>query len=123
MGMTVKEKKAYNHQWYIDHREQRLADSRAYYQKFRSKQTERNRRMYAQGRAYVDEAKRVPCTDCGQVFDPVCMDFDHLDPTTKTRTVAQMTNFSIKRIQEEIDKCEVVCSNCHRLRTKKRRTE
>ena len=71
---------------------------------------------------YVNELKSAPCSDCKQTFDPVCMDFDHLPEFKKKYDIARMTakGLSIQRIGEEIKKCELVCSNCHRLRTKKR---
>lgn len=72
-------------------------------------------------RGWIDELKSKPCTDCGCTFDPVCMDFDHIG-TDKTLNVSQMVarNFAKGIIEQEIAKCELVCANCHRLRTKKR---
>ena len=65
---------------------------------------------------YVKE-KYTPCVDCG-FYHPACMDFHHLDPTTKVDSVARMigTGRALKVIQEEIDKCVCLCSNCHRKR-------
>lgn len=54
------------------------------------------------------------CTDCGNT-DPRVLEFDHL--RDKVFNVAQMQSYSLKRVQEEIDKCEVVCANCHKIRT------
>jgi hypothetical protein len=53
------------------------------------------------------------------------MEFDHIDPNTKHRVISRMVGegISIKRIQEEIAKCEPVCANCHRLRERKRYEE
>ena len=46
------------------------------------------------------------------------MDFDHRDATTKTFIVSDIVNHSgMKAILEEIAKCDLVCSNCHRIRT------
>ena len=44
------------------------------------------------------------------------LDFHHLDPTKKDSTVARLTSSSSskQRIQDEIDKCIVLCANCHR---------
>ena|SRR5712691_7395370 len=68
----------------------------------------------------ITEIKSQPCTDCGGSFDPVCMDFDHLDGNDKVpggiaRLVANA--YGWEAIMAEIAKCELVCANCHRLRT------
>lgn len=63
----------------------------------------------------LSELKSIPCADCKQSFPPYVMDFDHLDPSTKLRGVAWLR--SERAIREEAAKCEVVCANCHRIRT------
>lgn len=69
-------------------------------------------------RAIVAEAKRVPCADCGQVLHPCQMDFDHTEDN-KEADVCWLANqpASEKKLRAEMAKCEVVCANCHRLRT------
>ena len=61
-----------------------------------------------------------PCADCGQVFDPICMDFHHEDPSLKKDQVRMLLRdgYSMESVQAEIDKCVLICSNCHRLRHK-----
>ena len=70
-------------------------------------------------RARLAALKDVPCADCGGRFPAVCMDFDHVRGTKlfevcKPKTVGP-------GLDEEIKKCDVVCSNCHRIRTHRRR--
>lgn len=68
----------------------------------------------------VSMRKAAPCKDCGDSFPSVCMDFDHLPGSTKRKAVAELVNsadYSVKSIFDEINKCELVCSNCHRIRT------
>lgn len=74
-------------------------------------------------RERIQLIKSQPCADCGGTFDPVCMDFDHLDPTAKEFNISEAAasgNVGWERIEAEIAKCEVVCANCHRLRSKNR---
>jgi hypothetical protein len=74
-------------------------------------------------RERIQRLKSVPCADCGEVFDPVCMDFDHVDPASKEFNISEWASsgrVGWKRIEAEIAKCDVVCANCHRLRTKVR---
>ena len=72
---------------------------------------------------YIRELKKDPCMDCGKKYPYYVMDFDHIDPSTKLNTISKMIlcSSSLKKIMEEINKCEVVCSNCHRIRTYNRR--
>ena len=59
------------------------------------------------------------CVDCGEK-DPVVLEFDHL--RDKLFDIGQaLTRKSWQSILDEIEKCEVVCANCHRRRTAQRR--
>ena len=66
--------------------------------------------------------KSVPCMDCGNSFPPVAMDFDHRPGDGKFKDISLLVNgaYSIARIDAEIAKCDIVCSNCHRIRTHER---
>jgi hypothetical protein len=66
---------------------------------------------------YVRQAKAKPCMDCGIMYPYYVMDLDHREPFKKFRGVSNMMRFPIEKIQAEIDKCDVVCANCHRERT------
>lgn len=81
-------------------------------------QTEADRRekRRQRHRARTAAAKAVPCYDCGNQFPPVCMDFDHVRGR-KRSGVSQMTQLSDEIFYAEVAKCEVVCANCHRIRT------
>ncbi len=65
-----------------------------------------------------DFLKINPCKECGE-DNPRVLDFHHLDPTTKHRNIAVMKagRWGTEAIQKEIDKCIVLCSNCHRKET------
>lgn len=73
-------------------------------------------------RDFVKEAKSVPCADCGEQYPSYVMDFDHLPEYEKLFTIAQKSRYTLKKVKEEVKKCEVVCSNCHRIRTHNRRS-
>lgn len=61
------------------------------------------------------------CHDCGYNAHGVALQFDHL--RDKKANVSNMirSDYSWETIKEEILKCEVVCANCHALRTKTRK--
>ena len=70
-------------------------------------------------RQLVKEAKSVPCVDCGHSYPYYVMDLDHLPEFDKKfdLSVAASKMRSIKSVKNEIEKCEPVCANCHRVRT------
>jgi hypothetical protein len=79
-------------------------------------------KIKANNYAFVNEIKsKTPCKDCNQIFDPVCMDFDHI-ANDKFKSISTLCNngYSKEIILEEINKCELVCACCHRIRTKNR---
>ena len=68
--------------------------------------------------AWVDSLKEgKPCADCGRT-SPCVMEWDHLPGTIKTLVLADTRRaaHSRKRILAELEKCELVCANCHRER-------
>ena len=68
-------------------------------------------------RYMIEYLKNNPCVDCGE-DDIEVLEFDHIIPLQGQR-VTNMNACSIERLQEEIDKCEVRCANCHTRRTRK----
>lgn len=59
-----------------------------------------------------------PCADCGNT-DIRVLEFDHLPKFKKQRNISSLyqSGVTITTIQLELKKCEVVCANCHRIRT------
>jgi superfamily II DNA helicase RecQ len=64
----------------------------------------------------IDVLKKSSCCDCGN-NDWRVLEFDHRDRDLKEFSIADSTGLSIKKIQLEIDKCDIVCANCHNIRT------
>lgn len=80
------------------------------------------KRWHARRRQLFDILKEHPCQDCGQMYPPYVMDWDHRDPKDKVMTIADMKNCTAwDKVLAEIAKCDLVCSNCHRIRTHRRR--
>lgn len=70
---------------------------------------------YSRMREVIEQAKDAPCMDCGQRYPHYVMDFDHRDPTEKLFSVGR--GRGLKALLAEIAKCDLVCANCHRVRT------
>jgi hypothetical protein len=98
------------------HREHYLANKDRYIAQAAKLKTglrlERTRRL-------LDYFETHPCVDCGE-SDPVVLEFDHLRDKSFD-VCAKLVTYRWERILEEIRKCEVVCANCHRRRTARRR--
>lgn len=68
---------------------------------------------------YIILKSTAPCVDCVKVYPAAVMEFDHRDPTTKIMQVSRLTNYPLDKLKAEISKCDILCRNCHRLRTHK----
>jgi hypothetical protein len=95
------------------------ADFRKWYANNKKVHQERVKQQKERNFKEICEYKEsTPCADCGKNYPYYVMDFDHRDPATKKFTIASKAkSTSRKQIWEEIAKCDVVCSNCHRERT------
>lgn len=60
--------------------------------------------------------------DCGYNDHPAALDFDHRPDTVKVRDIKSGQQLGWDALIEEIAKCDVVCANCHRIRTVTRRS-
>jgi hypothetical protein len=109
--MVMKTKAEYDRERYLANREKVIAQAAI-----------RTAAYKRRNRDYVTELKtKNPCTDCGYNYPAVCMDFDHVRGT-KVANVAALCSqgISLEKIDAELAKCELVCANCHRLRTASR---
>lgn len=104
---SVEDRRAYWNEWYErnKHRKDYKAKDQA-----TKKRIRKERRVWFQ-----DLKKTLKCNKCPE-SDWRTLDFHHKDPSEKDWEVANMvrSGWSQKTILEEMEKCEVLCSNCHR---------
>jgi hypothetical protein len=83
----------------------------------------KNKRQRHSVSAWMDRIKESrPCLDCGGYFPACVMDWDHRPGETKATNVSDLVRHGSRRLAEaEIKKCDLRCSNCHRIRTHLRR--
>ncbi len=111
------------------HKHKDLEAFNAKVRKYRADRTEREGSWRQEStaakklQAWLIELKSKPCMRCGLCFDPCCMDFDHREGVDKKYNLGTMFahHYSVELIQIELDKCDLTCSNCHRIITRERR--
>jgi hypothetical protein len=109
------ERSAAAHEYYLANRQKIIAKARAWERDHHEHAKAMRRVRMAQVRAWIREYKAThPCVDCGEA-DPIVLEFDHLPPSRKHW--APSTRGSLTKAQAEVEKCEVVCANCHARRT------
>ena len=103
----------YNKKWYAQNKTKKKEQS----QKSRKRAVQRNRK-------YVEKYKLDRPCPCGET-EPCCLSFHHTNGD-KTGNISDMVNrgYGLTRIQKEIDKCDILCLNCHaKLHGKEREVE
>ncbi len=68
----------------------------------------------------IQKAKDVSCKDCNEKYLWVAMVFDHVRGEKVKNVARLLASGSMQAMLDEIQKCEVVCASCHRVRKAKR---
>lgn len=77
-----------------------------------------NHKMQMRKRQLVTDAKNVPCKDCGIRWPACAMDLHHHSRGDKLFPIGPaIASVGYSKLLEEIAKCDVLCANCHRIRT------
>ena len=100
------------------------AQHRAHYaqnkERYKQQALDAKWQLRANALRYVMEyvSARGGCCECGE-SDFRCIHFNHLDPATKQYNISNMISggYSIAKIQQELDKCNILCANCHSKHT------
>lgn len=93
-------------------------------EKYRANRKSHRPSYVARNIKFIEEYKLgKPCLDCGGIFPSCCMEFDHRIPKKDiyhSISALVQKSASIEKIKSEIKKCDLVCSNCHAIRTSNR---
>ena len=102
-------RRAYDREYWVRNRERRV------------RQTKEHRRRLADWHNQIKAT--TPCADCGGIFHPVSMAWDHLPGNDKLSEISLLVRSGRTRLAlEEMKKCELVCANCHAVRSYERQT-
>jgi 5-methylcytosine-specific restriction endonuclease McrA len=109
----IQKRKQYSREYYQKYHENIRKDEKRFLEL-----REYKRIVHAQYRArnnnIIDQIKQgQSCFYCDE-FAPVCLDFHHIDKKDFNIGTARGTLFGLKTLIKEIEKCEIICSNCHR---------
>lgn len=105
----------------MDSKGKQAAYQRKHYAKNPEYYKRKSRERKARLRTFFREQKRWPCTDCGEKYPPCVMDFDHTGDDKVVSPGRMVTlGWGESKMLKELDKCELVCANCHRIRTSQR---
>ena len=103
---------------------QRVCQNR-YYKKNKEYYRQKREEQKQRGRDCIQHWKETHQCECGESH-PDCLVFHHLDPSGKDEAIGNTVSktWSVKRILLEIDKCVVMCQNCHmKLHARIRQTQ
>lgn len=98
--------------------EARKEYARQHYLDNKAAYAERRKRARREREQHVFDLKAAgSCVDCGQQYHPCQMQYDHIG-TDKIASVSDLIrNATLAKVVAEIAKCELVCANCHSMRT------
>jgi hypothetical protein len=71
----------------------------------------KNRRQ--EHKKIIDDIRSKGCCECGETH-PAVLDFHHIDPSDKDFVIAKYSEYGLETLLKELNKCIVICSNCHR---------
>lgn len=92
-----------------------MSPQQRHYYRNKNEWAERINERKAELKAWVNETKTgTGCERCGEDH-PACLDYHHIHGE-KDRGVSKMAKDGVgkERIREEMEKCVVLCANCHR---------
>lgn len=75
---------------------------------------EQNRKKRIKVKQHCIEYKGGKCENCGYSKCTAALEFHHTDPSKKDFALSDAYRKSIVKINEELDKCKLLCVNCHR---------
>tara|TARA_R110000803_G_C11765627_1_gene294530 strand:+ start:31 stop:546 length:516 start_codon:yes stop_codon:yes gene_type:complete len=122
-----KELLAYNKQYYEDNKEKRAVYDKQYREDNKEKRRAAAKQYHANNKEEIAnkryacnleifEYKGGECAHC-KLREPDHLeiyDYHHIDPSTKSYTVSKIIHGPMDRLIAEVDKCLLLCSNCHR---------
>jgi hypothetical protein len=123
-GKQKEKAKEIGAKWYLVNKSKKDAQNTAWrkanQERFTRLQVEWQRKRLQQ----ISEIKlERGCAQCGYRGHPAALHFDHLPEYEKSFTISQRTHRKWSTIVAEMEKCQVLCANCHAIQTAARHQE
>jgi 5-methylcytosine-specific restriction endonuclease McrA len=88
------------------------------YIEYERRQSEIKLKRQLKRREFIEQYKiNQGCCTCGYNKHPAALDFSHKNPKEKSFNISSGRFYSMKKLMEEIEKCNILCANCHREKT------
>ena len=98
-----------------EYREQKLARSEEWRKSNQAKKNAGLRQRRQRNRQDRIEYLGGKCVGCGTTEN---LEFDHIDRTLKEFTISKKPDYTFERIKPELDKCRLLCKDCHAVKTR-----
>ncbi len=134
MTYSKEEQKEYYRKWYQKNKEKKQEQNREWYRKNKEKRTEQIKGYHLENieRRYLcrTERKRKMKIECIEYLGGKCvvcgaterLEFDHIKREGKKYEISAKLSYKFDNLKEELDKCQLLCYDCHKIKTKSERT-
>ena len=124
-----------NKKWYQKNKEKNKEKQREYYREWSKKNREKKKEYdkkyyqlnkekisecYKERKSYCLEYLGGKCVKCGTTHN---LEFDHIKRDTKKYNITRKVDKTFDILKEELDKCQLLCYDCHKIKTKSERTK
>ena len=120
MTYSKEERKEYNKKYAEEHKEKKAEYDKKYNELNREKIGEYKREQRKERKAYCIEYLGGKCVKCGATER---LEFDHIDRTTKKYNITRKVDRTFDILKEELNKCQLLCYDCHKVKTISERTK
>ena len=116
---NIEKERLRKRKWYEENVEKSRLKCKKYREENYVEINEKRRKKIRERKDKLVQSKGGRCEHCQQSFShPHVYDFHHKDPTTKEFSIGYAltrTNIPIEDLLKEVDKCLMLCANCHRI--------
>ena len=111
----IEQRRKYQREWKREHYDYVKERARKLRNKNKAKYLQTLNRRLRENKKKAVEYLGSKCNKCEQIFPPEVYDIHHRDPTQKLFGFSQIKGRRFDNVKSELDKCDLLCANCHRI--------